>query len=48
MKEIICTAVGFGAGMLSWIVGGFDTPILALIGICCIMFAKNEKYLLVQ
>ena len=31
MKDIFCTAVGFAAGMISWVVGGFDTPILALI-----------------
>lgn len=31
MKEIISTAAGLGAGVLSWLVGGFDTPILALV-----------------
>ena len=30
MKETISTAVGFAAGLLSWLVGGFDTPVLAL------------------
>ena len=28
---MVCTAVGFAVGMISWLVGGFDTPILALI-----------------
>lgn len=31
MKDTVCAMVGFGAGMISWLVGGFDTPILALI-----------------
>ena len=31
MKDMVCTAVGFAVGMISWLVGGFDTPILALI-----------------
>lgn len=31
MKDTICAAVGLGAGVISWLVGGFDTPILALI-----------------
>ncbi len=31
MKDTVCAAVGLGVGMISWLVGGFDTPILALI-----------------
>ncbi len=31
MKDSVCAAVGFGVGMISWLLGGFDTPILALI-----------------
>lgn len=31
MKETISTVAGVIAGLLSWLVGGFDTPILALI-----------------
>lgn len=31
MKDFISTMVGIGAGILSWLVGGFDTPVLALI-----------------
>ncbi len=31
MKDTVCAAVGVGVGMVSWLVGGFDTPILALI-----------------
>lgn len=31
MKEHLSTAVGIGAGVLSWLVGGLDTPILALV-----------------
>lgn len=31
MKDMVCAAVGLGAGVVSWLVGGFDTPILALI-----------------
>ena len=31
MKETISTIAGVGAGVLSWLVGGFDTPILALV-----------------
>ena len=31
MKESITAVIGLGAGVVSWLVGGFDTPILALI-----------------
>ena len=31
MKDTISAVVGMMAGMLSWLVGGLDTPILALI-----------------
>ena len=31
MKDMVCAAVGLGTGVVSWLVGGFDTPILALI-----------------
>lgn len=31
MKETISTVAGVAAGVLSWLMGGFDTPILALI-----------------
>lgn len=31
MKDIVCTAVGLAAGMISWLVGGFDAPVMALI-----------------
>ena len=31
MKDTVCAVVGLGVGMISWLVGGFDTPILALI-----------------
>ena len=31
MKENISAAVGMSAGMLSWLTGGFDTPVLALV-----------------
>lgn len=31
MKENISFVVGLAAGMLSWLVGGLDTPILALM-----------------
>lgn len=31
MKDIISTTVGVAAGMVSWLIGGFDTPVLALI-----------------
>lgn len=31
MKENIGALVGIGAGVLSWLVGGFDTPVLALV-----------------
>ena len=31
MKEHLSTAVGLAAGILSWLVGGLDTPILALV-----------------
>ena len=31
MKDTVCAAVGLGAGVVSWLVGGFDMPILALI-----------------
>ena len=33
MKDHISTVIGVAAGVLSWLVGGLDTPILAL-GIC--------------
>ena len=31
MKEIVSAAVGMTAGMISWLTGGFDTPVLALV-----------------
>ena len=31
MKEQLSTTVGFAAGVISWLAGGFDTPILALV-----------------
>lgn len=31
MKDIISTTVGVAAGMASWLIGGFDTPVLALV-----------------
>ena len=31
MKEHIGVLVAVGAGVLSWLVGGFDTPVLALV-----------------
>ena len=31
MKDTISSVVGIVAGMLSWLVGGLDTPILALV-----------------
>ena len=31
MKEIISTAAGCVAGIVSWLVGGFDVPLMALV-----------------
>ena len=31
MKDWLSTVVGFAAGVISWLAGGFDTPILALV-----------------
>ncbi len=31
MKEGFSSAVGIAVGLLSWLMGGFDTPVLALI-----------------
>ena len=31
MKDYLSAAVGFAAGVISWLAGGFDTPILALV-----------------
>lgn len=31
MKDIISTAVGVAAGVVSWLIGGFDTPVAALV-----------------
>lgn len=31
MKDIISTAVGVAAGMVSWLIGGFDTPVMGLV-----------------
>ena len=31
MKETISTTIGFLAGLVSWLVGGFDMPVLALV-----------------
>lgn len=31
MKDYISTGVGVAAGIMSWMVGGFDMPILALV-----------------
>lgn len=31
MKETVSTLTGVAAGVISWLVGGLDTPILALV-----------------
>ena len=31
MKEIISTAAGCAAGIVGWLVGGFDVPLMALV-----------------
>ena len=31
MKEMVSAAAGVTAGMISWLTGGFDTPVLALV-----------------
>lgn len=31
MKDMISTSIGAAAGMVSWLIGGFDTPVLALV-----------------
>ena len=31
MRETISTTVGVGAGLLSWLMGGLDTPIIVLV-----------------
>lgn len=31
MKDIISTSVGMAAGIISWLIGGFDTPVTALV-----------------
>lgn len=31
MKDLISTTVGLAAGMVSWLIGGFDTPVMALV-----------------
>ena len=31
MKDTVSAAIGFAAGMISCLAGGFDTPILALV-----------------
>lgn len=31
MKDIVSTAAGLAAGLISWLVGGFDAPVMALI-----------------
>lgn len=31
MKDLISTAVGMAAGLVSWLIGGFDTPVVALV-----------------
>ena len=31
MRDWLSAAVGFAAGVISWLAGGFDTPILALV-----------------
>lgn len=31
VKDIISTAIGFAAGLCSWLIGGLDTPVLALV-----------------
>lgn len=31
MKDSISTAVGLAAGTVSWLIGGFDTPVMALV-----------------
>lgn len=31
MKDALSTAVGVGVGLVSWLAGGFDTPVLVLV-----------------
>lgn len=31
MKDVISTGAGIAAGMISWLVGGFDAPVMALV-----------------
>lgn len=31
MKDVISTGIGLAAGMASWLLGGFDAPVVALI-----------------
>ena len=31
MKDTVSAWIGLGAGVISWLAGGFDTPILALV-----------------
>lgn len=36
MKDMISTVIAVAAGLVSWLIGGFDTPVLALI-VCMIV-----------
>lgn len=31
MKDMISTSIGAAAGLVSWLIGGFDTPVAALV-----------------
>ena len=41
MKDAISAVVGFSAGLISWAVGGFDTPVLALIVCMAVDYATG-------
>ena len=41
MKDALSAVVGFSAGLLSWAVGGFDTPVLALIVCMAVDYATG-------
>lgn len=41
MKDMLSTAVGLGAGVLSWVTGGFDTPVLVLVIIMGVDYATG-------
>lgn len=41
MKDLISTSIGAAAGVASWLIGGFDTPVTALVVCMAVDYATG-------